>query len=105
LLTHCLGVIEYWAGQVNLGRDAHRDRAAEFVATGRVSDLLARTERVLAQLAEDVAAADGRTEVAAPADAWARKHERPLSPAGVLLHVYEECAQHLGQCRHVERVL
>src|ERR1700712_121799 len=74
LLTHCLGVIEYWAGQVNLGRDAYRDRAAEFVATGRVNDLLARTERVLAQLAEDVATAAGRSEVAAPADAWARKH-------------------------------
>src|SRR6478672_3829589 len=61
LLTHCLGVVEYWAGQVNIGRDVHRDRAAEFVATGRVTDLLARTERVLAQLAEDVAATAGRT--------------------------------------------
>jgi cysteine-S-conjugate beta-lyase len=105
LLTHCLGVIEYWAGQVNLGRDAHRDRAAEFVATGQVSDLRARTDRVLAQLAEDVAAAAGRTEVAAAADAWARKHERPLSPGGVLLHVYEECTQHLGQLEVIRDAL
>lgn len=97
LLTHCLGVIEYWAGEVNVGRDAHRNRAAEFTATGPVADLLDRTDRVLAQFALDVAAVAGRTDVARPDEAWARRRERPLSPSGVLLHVFQEVAQHLGQ--------
>jgi bifunctional pyridoxal-dependent enzyme with beta-cystathionase and maltose regulon repressor activities len=105
LLTHCLGVIEYWAGQVNLGRAAHRDRAAEFTACGRVDELIARTERVLAQFAEDVAAAGALAEPASSVDAWARKHERPFSPGGVLLHVYEECAQHLGQLEVIRDAL
>jgi bifunctional pyridoxal-dependent enzyme with beta-cystathionase and maltose regulon repressor activities len=97
LLTHCLGVIEYWAGQVNRGRDAHRDRASEFVATGGVVELLARTDRVLAQFAEDVAAIDPGAAPASPPESWARGPHRPLTQAGVLMHVYEEVAQHLGQ--------
>jgi cystathionine beta-lyase len=105
LLTHCLGVIQYWAGQVNLGRDAHRDRAAEFTATGPVADLLRRTDDVLEQLAVDVAAASGRTEVATPPDEWALGHERTLTPSGVLLHVYEEVSQHLGQLEVIRDAL
>ena len=105
LLTHCLGVIEYWAGQVNLGRDVHRDRAAEFTATGPVAALLARVDTVLAQLAADVAAAAGRDRVAQPPAKWARGHERELSPAGVLLHVYEEVSQHLGQLEVIRDAL
>lgn len=105
LLTHCLGVIEYWTGHVNLGRESHRDRAAEFVATGPVDELIARAESALARLGEDVTAAADRQDVAAPAEAWARKHERAFTPAGVLLHVYEECAQHLGQLEVIRDAL
>jgi bifunctional pyridoxal-dependent enzyme with beta-cystathionase and maltose regulon repressor activities len=105
LLTHCLGVIEYWAGHVNLGRQSHRDRAAEFTATGPVTELLARTDRVLAQLADDVVSAADQREVAAPAEAWARKHERAFSPAAVLLHVDEELVQHLGQLEVIRDAL
>ena len=97
LLTHCLGVIEYWAGQVNLGRDVKRDRDAEFVATGQVADLLRRTDDVLAQLAADVAAADSNAAPASPPQSWARGPRRQLDQAGVLMHVYEEVAQHHGQ--------
>ncbi len=97
LLTHCLGVIEYWAGQVNLGRDVHRDRDAEFVATGPVGDLLVRTDAVLAQFAADVADADSNAAPALPPDDWARGPHRELDQAGVLMHVYEEVAQHHGQ--------
>jgi bifunctional pyridoxal-dependent enzyme with beta-cystathionase and maltose regulon repressor activities len=95
LLTHCLGVIEYWAGQVNRGRNAHRDRASEFVATGRVADLLDRTERVLAQFRADIAAIDPSAAPVSPPKSWGP--HRALTQAGVLMHVYEELAQHHGQ--------
>ena len=32
VLTHCLGVMEYWAGAMIAGRDVVRDRDAEFAA-------------------------------------------------------------------------
>src|SRR5579884_213282 len=33
ILTHCLGVMEYWGGEVIAGRSIVRDRPAEFLAT------------------------------------------------------------------------
>jgi hypothetical protein len=95
-LTHCLGVMEYWAGHVVSGRPDHRDRPAEFTASGPVGELIARAERARDRFNADVAAAD---PAAAP------RHGSDLgTPASttvtqghVLMHVYEELAQHLGQ--------
>ena len=58
ILFHCLGVMEYWGGQVVAGRTIERDRDAEFRATGPVDDLVARARRARAQLVEDMAALD-----------------------------------------------
>jgi hypothetical protein len=43
ILTHCLGVMAFWGGFMVGGRTIHRDREAEFVAEGRVEDLVQRT--------------------------------------------------------------
>lgn len=107
ILFHCLGVMEYWGGQVVAGRPIQRDRDAEFRATGSVSDLVARARRARAQLVEDMAGLD---PPAAP--------RRPLAPddpdaglpiartrGGALIHVYEELAQHRGQMELTRDVL
>jgi len=99
ILFHCLGVMEFWGGQVVAGRTIERDRDAEFRATGPVDDLVARARRARAQLVEDMAGLD---PPAAP--------RRPLPPddpdaglpiartqGGALIHIYEELAQHRGQ--------
>jgi hypothetical protein len=99
ILCHCLGVMEYWGGQVVAGRTIERDRDAEFRATGSVADLVTRARKARAQLAEDMAGLDPS---AAP--------RRPLAPddpdaglpiartqGGALIHIYEELAQHRGQ--------
>jgi hypothetical protein len=54
ILTHCLGVMEYWGGLTVADRAIERDRAAEFVASGTVSDLLARTAVARRQLEADL---------------------------------------------------
>jgi cystathionine beta-lyase len=97
LLTHCLGVVEYWAGKLVAGRDVARDRDTEFDATGSVAELLERVDAVLAQLALDVAAATSDAPLAHEPEAWAIGPDRQLTQGGVLLHVYEEVAQHHGQ--------
>lgn len=97
LLTHCLGVIEYWAGQLIAGRDVQRDRAAEFGATGLVADLLSRVDEVLEQLAADVSVSVSDAPLRREPDAWAVGPQRPLTQGAVLLHVYEEVSQHFGQ--------
>src|SRR5262245_15830553 len=69
LLTHCLGVMEYWAGHVVAGRRVERDRDAEFRATGAVADLVTRTRAARQRLETDLEQLD---PYAAP-----RGHARP----------------------------
>ena len=97
IVTHCLGVAEYWAGHLVAGRPVHRDRPAEFTASGTVERLIARIDAAKRQLRDDLAAA----EPPAPL-----RHEPPeehlvttpgLTQGGALIHVYEELAQHHGQ--------
>lgn len=97
VLTHCLGVAEYWAGHLVAGRAVVRDRDAEFTASGPVSDLLERVEAAKRQLRADVAAADpGAPLRDTPPPAYLAT--RPdLSQGAALQHVYEELAQHHGQ--------
>lgn len=97
ILTHCLGVVEYWSGHVVHGRPDHRDMSAEFSATGPVAPLLERTRQTLDQLAADVRAAHpAQVLPGAPDRPW--HHGLPeVRQGAVLQHVYEELAQHHGQ--------
>jgi hypothetical protein len=111
VLTHCLGVMEYWVGSLIAGRHIERDRAAEFRATGTVPALVRQTRRARGQLEDDLAGFDPfAPPLALPLAAHLRRcpedADLPLTrtQGGVLLHVYEELAQHRGQmesCRDV----
>ncbi len=97
ILTHCLGVMEYWAGATVAARSIERDRAAEFTARGPLAPLLARLAESRQRLADDLAGLD----------AWAEPqnvHRDPTDPVpytetkgAVMLHILEELFQHLGQ--------
>ena len=103
LVAHVVGVMGYWASTVNRGIVIPRDRDAEFTTTGAVDELL------------DLLAA-GRTRFHEDARAAAPR-ERPANPPAadpdfgdttqgeVLLHVYEELAQHHGQLEVTRDVL
>src|ERR1700735_791698 len=54
ILTHCLGVMEYWGGATVAQRPIQRDRAAEFTASGDVPGLLLRKEQARRRLREDM---------------------------------------------------
>ena len=53
LLTHCLGVMEYWGGAVIGERTIERDRDAEFRAYGPVAELVAQAEDAKKKLHAD----------------------------------------------------
>jgi hypothetical protein len=97
ILTHCLGVMEYWGGAIVAGRSIVRDRSAEFRATGRVAELTDATKRARHQLRADVAALEPFRPPRG--DPHATDSTLPLArtQGGVLLHIYEELAQHRGQ--------
>lgn len=107
VLTHCLGVIEYWAGHVVAGRTIERDRDAEFRAAGPVADLVARTRRQRAQLADDLAALDASAPPRGTDDLDPDDADLPLgrTQGGALIHIYEELAQHRGQMEVTRDIL
>ena len=97
ILTHCLGVMEFWAGAAVAGRTIERDRAAEFTATGPVAELVGRVAEARGRLRRDLSDLDS---VDAPSQV--RRKPDELVPytetkGAVLLHVLEELFQHCGQ--------
>jgi hypothetical protein len=105
VLYHCLGVMEYWAGELVAGRTIERDRDAEFRSGGRVAELVARTRRARAQLDADIA----DLEPLAPPRGAPHPEDVDLPLArtqgGALVHIYEELAQHRGQMEVTRDVL
>ena len=105
IVTHCLGVLEFWGGAMVAGREVVRDRDAEFRATGRVEELVERVDAARRRLAQDVGRArwdDPPRQPPTPSHA-----DRPdgRSQGGVLLHILEELHQHLGQLELTRDVL
>ena len=98
ILTHCLGVMEFWGGYMVADRPIERDRDAEFQAEGRIDDLVERAAAARRRLEADIVAGDPssppRHDPVFPEDA-----DTPIgkTQAGVLLHIVRELTQHLGQ--------
>jgi len=103
-LAHCIGVMDYWGGQVIAGRETNRDRNAEFRASGAVADLVARARDARRQLVRDLermSPYDAPRGVVSESDA-----SLPLgsTQGGALVHVYSELAIHRGHmeiCRDI----
>jgi hypothetical protein len=105
ILTHCLGVMEFWGGRMIAGRPITRDRAAEFVATGVTAELARRAVAAREQLEADIAGIDAT----APPPAAPEPEDLDLpfgrTQAGALLHIYEELSQHLGHMEITRDIL
>ena len=97
ILTHCLGVVEYWGGHVVAGRRIERDRAAEFLARGPVAGLVDRAARVRRQLGADLAALESSARPRGTIDAADAELPIGRTQGGAALHILEELTQHLGQ--------
>ena len=104
ILTHCLGVMEYWGGGNVADRTFARDRAAEFTASGDVATLVRRTEDARQRLHADLISFDPG---AAPSHVVRGPDQVPYTEAkgAVLLHILEELYQHLGQMELTRDVL
>ncbi|MEZ2388124.1 DinB family protein [bacterium RCC_150] len=105
LLTHCIGVIDYWVGHLIAGRETDRDRDAEFLASGPVRPLLAEVGAARRQLIADVLAAQPHAPLRSVPPADFQGPERELTQGGALQHVYEELAQHHGQMELMRDVI
>lgn len=104
LTAHVVGVMGFWARTTNRGVVVPRDRAGEFLAAGTVEQALALLAIGRARLHEDVAATgDGREPPRNPPTD--QPEVERLTQGALLLHVYEEMAQHLGQLEIIRDAL
>ena len=95
LVVHALGACDWWTSHIVLGHPSDRDRDAEFVATGTVTDATdalavawARLEALRPEL-ETADTVHGNPSTTKPLGAeW--------TVGACLIHAYEELAQHLG---------
>jgi hypothetical protein len=98
--------MEFWGGSQVAGRTVERDRDAEFVARGAVTDLLERAAVARRQLEADITGIDPEAAPERELD----DAEDQASPLGqtkgaVLVHIYEELSQHLGQLQLTRDIL
>ena len=105
IVVHCVGVMDFWAGHKVAGRPNHRDRDAEFRATGTVDDLASQLRSARGRFVEALAGADW----GAPCVGQDRPetHAQPVgrTQGGALVHVLEELCQHRGQLEVTADVL
>jgi Protein of unknown function (DUF664) len=105
ILRHCLGVMEFWGGQVVAGREVTRDRAAEFRAAGPVAALIAAADSGLDQFRADAATADPDAGPRGTHPDTGPDDLEMLTQGSALLHVLEEVTQHLGQMELTRDIL
>lgn len=95
LVVHCCGVMERWGGETIAGRQIHRDRAAEFTATGTIDQLEALVAAQRRRWVEDLADYDAGAAPRGP-DGWQEGDPESTTQGFIVLHVIEELYQHLG---------
>ncbi len=109
ILTHCVGVCNYWIGTLLAGREVFRDRDAEFRASGTVVELRERVWELKTQFRQDIKQVQGEKRLAsAPNSAYnlLRGTEfEDWTQGAALIHTYEELAQHHGQMELTRDVL
>jgi hypothetical protein len=105
ILRHCLGVMEFWGGQVVAGRVIQRDREAEFRATGPVAALVASAQKGKDGFRADAAAADPSAAPRGTHPEMGPDELETRTQGAALLHVLEEVTQHLGQMELTRDVL
>jgi hypothetical protein len=105
IVTHCLGVLEFWGGAMVAGRSVTRDRDAEFRATGRIEELVEQVDAARRCLADDVAGVRWDDPPRSPVDPEDADRPDGRRQGGVLLHILEELYQHLGQLELTRDVL
>ena len=105
ILTHCLGVMTYWGGEVVAGRTIERDRDAEFRAAGAVDDLVARVDEARTRFRADLAGLEPDAPPRGPVHPEDADLPLGRTQGGAVFHVYEELAQHRGQLEVTADVL
>src|SRR5579885_222936 len=101
LATHLIGSVEYWVLQQAGGQDVHRERSAEFRATGTATELVTRYERWLTAM-QQLFQTLPEERLEQPARTLS---EEPITVRDALLHAVEHAALHQGHLESTRQLL
>ena len=105
IVTHCIGVPDWWVGLHIAGRPVARDRDAEFAAAGSVADLQEAVSASLDRFKADLAEMDPGSLVRHPERLPENSPARTWTQDAALIHTLEELAQHHGQLELTRDIL
>jgi hypothetical protein len=105
IITHCLGVTDWWIGAMIGGRRVERDRDAEFRATGTVADLGVAVDALMQRMRRDLEAIAPAAPIRHPEYLRPGSPARTWSQSAALIHTLEELAQHHGQLELTRDIL
>jgi len=97
IVTHCIGVTDWWVGLMIGGRPVVRDRDAEFVAAGTVAGLREAVAASVERFKTDLTKMDSGALIRHPDRLPATASAREWTQDAALIHTLEELAQHHGQ--------
>jgi len=101
LATHLIGSVEYWVLQQAGGQDVHRERSAEFRATGTAAELVTRYERWLTAM-QQLFQTLPEDRLDQPAGV---SYDEPITVRDALLHAVEHAALHQGHLELTRQLL
>lgn len=107
ILYHCVEMTNYWIGTLLGGRENTRDRDAEFVAKGKAADLRQAVQQLKSQIVQDLRDFQGEKLLESkPLGSYTpMPGYTDWTQGAVLVHTYEELAQHHGQMEVTRDIL
>ncbi len=95
IMSHCVGLTNFFLGAAIAGRDVQRDRDAEFSAQGTVADIRQAVRALQEQIQHDITQAQGDQPPARTLTGRAARMQ-DWKQGEILLQCYTELAQHHG---------
>ncbi len=105
IVTHCIGVTDWWIGAMVAGHASDRDRDAEFTASGTVAELGAAVDALMVRMRTDLAEMSPAAPIRHPEYLPEGSPARTWNQSKALVHTLEELAQHHGQLELTRDVL
>jgi hypothetical protein len=105
IVTHSIGVTDWWVGAMIAGHATDRDRDAEFTASGTVADLGVAVDALMTRMRGDLAEMSAAAPIRHPEYLPEGSPARAWNQAKALIHTLEELAQHHGQLEITRDVL
>ena len=105
ILTHCIGVTDWWIGVMIADRGVYRDRVGEFAAAGTVAELGAGVDALMLRMRRDLRSINPAAPIRRPELLREGSPARTWTQAAALIHTLEELAQHHGQLELTRDVL